>query len=96
MKIITASVSGSSHAHRGHRLPGLSSTDVGTTQRGDAVRNKARQEMITTPGQPEFDLPELCRTDDPRGGAAAWAVLAVSMAVIAGMLLAAMWAAGAW
>jgi len=96
MKIITASVSGSSHAYRGHRHPNLSSTDVDTAQRGDTVRDKARLEVTTTPGQPELNLPELCRKDDPRGGAAAWAVLAVSMVIIAGILLAVMWAAGAW
>lgn len=42
------------------------------------------------------DLPELDRTDDPRGGAVAWALLAVGVALIAGILLAVMWVAGAW
>jgi len=42
------------------------------------------------------DLPELDRTDDPEGGAVAWALLAVGGALVAGILLAVMWAAGAW
>ncbi len=36
----------------------------------------------------EFDLPQLDRTDDPRGGAVAWALLAVGVAVVASILLA--------
>ncbi|MGH3866532.1 MAG: hypothetical protein ACRDQ4_10420 [Pseudonocardiaceae bacterium] len=44
------------------------------------------------------DLPELDRTDDPRGGAVAWALLAVGVALLAGLagiLVAVMWVAGA-
>ena len=44
----------------------------------------------------ESDLPELDRTDDPEGGAVAWALLAVGATLIAGILLALMRAAGAW
>jgi hypothetical protein len=40
-------------------------------------------------------LPELDRADDPRGKAVAWALLAVGMALVTGILLAVMWAAGA-
>lgn len=43
----------------------------------------------------ESALPELDRTDDPRGGAVAWALLAVSGVLVAGILLAVMWAASA-
>jgi hypothetical protein len=42
------------------------------------------------------DLPKLDRTDDPRGGAAAWAVLAVSTAIAAGVLAAATWVTSVW
>ncbi|HWR48429.1 MAG TPA: hypothetical protein VN327_12590 [Pseudonocardiaceae bacterium] len=42
------------------------------------------------------DLPELDRTDDPRGGAVAWALLAMGVALVAGILLAVMWVTGAW
>jgi hypothetical protein len=45
------------------------------------------------------NLPELDRTDDPRGGAAAWALLTVGMALIAGLagiFLAMMRVVGAW
>jgi hypothetical protein len=42
------------------------------------------------------DLPELDRTDDPRGGAAAWALLAVGTALIAGIGAALMWVTGIW
>jgi hypothetical protein len=49
------------------------------------------------PEHVESALPQLERTDDPRGGGAvAWALLAVGVAVVVGVLLAAMWAAGAW
>jgi hypothetical protein len=47
-------------------------------------------------GHHESDLLKLYRTDDPRGGAAAWALLAVGMALVSGILLAVAWAAGAW
>ena len=42
------------------------------------------------------DLPELDRTDDPRGGAAAWALLAVGMVLLASILLTVMWVAQSW
>lgn len=41
-------------------------------------------------------LPELDRTNDPRGGAAAWALLAVGTALIVGIVAAVMWATGTW
>jgi hypothetical protein len=40
----------------------------------------------------EVDLPRLDRSDDPRGGAVAWALLAVSVALVAGTLLVVIWA----
>lgn len=43
----------------------------------------------------ESELPELDRMEDPGGGAVAWALLAVGGALIAGILLIVMWAAGA-
>jgi hypothetical protein len=52
--------------------------------------------VMTEPEDVEGDLPELDCTDDPRSGAVAWALLAVGVAVVAGILLAVMWAAGAW
>lgn len=36
---------------------------------------------------PESRLPELDHTNDPRGGAIAWALLTVSVTVIVGILL---------
>jgi hypothetical protein len=44
------------------------------------------------PDHIEFDLPQLDRTDDPRGGAVAWALLAVAAALVVGTLLAVVWA----
>lgn len=41
----------------------------------------------------EFDLPQLDRRDDPQGGAVAWALFAVGVALVAGTLLAVVWAA---
>ncbi len=44
-------------------------------------------------------LPELDRTDDPRGGAVAWALLAVGVVLLAGLasiFLAVMRVTGAW
>jgi hypothetical protein len=40
----------------------------------------------------EFDLSQLDCTDDPRGGAVAWALLAVGVALVAGTVLAVIWA----
>jgi hypothetical protein len=40
----------------------------------------------------EIDLPRLDRGDDPRGGAVAWALLVVGVALVAGTLLAVIWA----
>ncbi len=44
-------------------------------------------------GRIESSLPELDRANDPQGGAAAWALLAVSMVLIACVLLTVIWAA---
>jgi hypothetical protein len=43
---------------------------------------------MTEPEHPKSTLPTLDRTDDPRGAGAAWALLAVGVALIAGILLA--------
>jgi hypothetical protein len=40
----------------------------------------------------EIELPRLDRRDDPRGGAVAWALLVVGVALVAGTLLAVIWA----
>ena len=45
-------------------------------------------------GRVSFDLPELDRTGDPRGGAVAWALLAVGMALVAAIFVAVLWAFG--
>jgi hypothetical protein len=37
------------------------------------------------------DLPQLDRTDDPRGGSVAWAVLIVITAMIAGVVMSLVW-----
>jgi hypothetical protein len=37
------------------------------------------------------ELPELDRTGDPRGGAAAWALLAVGLALIGGIIAIVIW-----
>lgn len=47
-------------------------------------------------GRVESGLPELDRADDPRGGAAAWALLAMSMTLVASVLLTVMWTTGVW
>ncbi|MGH3855576.1 MAG: hypothetical protein ACRDR6_19220 [Pseudonocardiaceae bacterium] len=39
------------------------------------------------PGYAVSDLPELGRTDDPRGGAVAWALLTVFVTLVAGIAL---------
>lgn len=44
----------------------------------------------------ESDLPDLDRAGDPRGGAAGWALLAVGVALIAGIVIAVLGSAGAW
>ena len=48
-------------------------------------------------GRVSSDLPELDRTDDPRGGAVAWALLTVGTVFATGVLLAATWVVtGVW
>jgi hypothetical protein len=51
---------------------------------------------MTEPAHLKSTLPKLDRTGDPRGGAVAWALLVVGVALIAGILLVVAWAAGAW
>jgi hypothetical protein len=43
---------------------------------------------MTEPQHIASSLPELDRTDDPRGGAVAWALLAVSAASVIAVILA--------
>jgi hypothetical protein len=40
------------------------------------------------------ELPDLDRTDDPRGGAAAWALLTMCMVFLGVIVLTAMWTTG--
>jgi hypothetical protein len=47
---------------------------------------------VIGPEHIELDLPRLDRKDDPRGGAVAWALLAVGMALAVGILLMVIWA----
>jgi hypothetical protein len=47
---------------------------------------------MTEPKHIESDLPQLDRNDDPRGGAVAWALLAVGAALITGTILTVIWA----
>jgi hypothetical protein len=49
-------------------------------------------ETVTGPAHIESNLPQLDRKDDPRGGAVAWALLAVGTAVLAGTILVMIWA----
>jgi hypothetical protein len=51
---------------------------------------------MTEPEHVKVDLPELDRTEDPRGGAVGWALLAVGVAVAFGVFLLLKWAVGAW
>jgi hypothetical protein len=46
---------------------------------------------MTEPKHVSSELPELDRTDDPRGGAVAWALLTVSALLLAGAVLAVIW-----
>jgi hypothetical protein len=47
---------------------------------------------MTEPDHVKPDLPQLDRTDDPRGGAVTWALLAVAAVLVVGTLLAVTWA----
>ncbi len=46
---------------------------------------------MTKPKYTEFELPRLDRRDDPRGGAIAWALLAVGVTLITSVLLTLTW-----
>lgn len=48
--------------------------------------------MMIEPEHVASDLPELDRSDDPSGGAAAWAVLAVGATMILCSFSAVLWA----
>jgi hypothetical protein len=50
--------------------------------------------MMIEPEHIALDLPELDRTDDPRGGAVAWALLAVGAALLAGTMVVLIWVVG--
>lgn len=54
-----------------------------------------RGEVMIDPKRVDLDLPQLDRTDDPGGGAVAWALLAAGVAVVAGILLTIILVAGA-
>ncbi|MFY9808038.1 MAG: hypothetical protein WCC38_05645 [Pseudonocardiaceae bacterium] len=47
--------------------------------------------MMSDPEHVTSDLPQLDRTDDPSGGAAAWALLAVGATLVFGSLSAVFW-----
>jgi hypothetical protein len=47
--------------------------------------------MVIQPEHKEFDLPPLGYRDDPRGGAVAWALLALGISLVVGTLLAMIW-----
>ncbi|MDQ4105414.1 MAG: hypothetical protein M3186_17495 [Actinomycetota bacterium] len=51
---------------------------------------------MVAPEPVEVHLRELDRTDDPHGGAAAWALLAVGVVLVASIVLTVIWVAGAW
>lgn len=50
---------------------------------------------MTEPEHVRADLPELDRTNDPRGGAVVWALLVVGIVVAVGIYLAVRWMVGA-
>ncbi|MCA1834867.1 MAG: hypothetical protein LC721_00460 [Actinobacteria bacterium] len=47
--------------------------------------------FMAEPRRISSDLPQLDRTDDPRGGSVAWAVLIVITAMIAGVVMSLVW-----
>ena len=47
---------------------------------------------MAEPERIKFDLPQLDRRDDPRGGAVAWALLVVGLALVVGIILVVVWA----
>ena len=47
---------------------------------------------MAEPEHIKFDLPQLDRRDDPRGGAVAWALLVVGLAAVTGIIMAVIWA----
>jgi hypothetical protein len=48
---------------------------------------------MTDPAQRKSTLPKLDQTDDPRGGAVAWALLVVGAVLIGGIVRTVKWAA---
>ncbi len=60
------------------------------------LRRSPPQVKSVEPEHLKSTLPKLDQAEDPRGGAAAWALLVVGAALIAGIVLALNWAAGVW
>ncbi len=56
-----------------------------------AFRSYVEEKAMIEPKGVASDLPDLDRLDDPRGGAAVWALLMVSAPVIAGVIIALIW-----
>jgi hypothetical protein len=46
---------------------------------------------MTEPEHTDCDLPQLHRRDDPRGGAVVWALLAVGVVLVTGIIVAVIW-----
>jgi hypothetical protein len=46
---------------------------------------------MTESGRVSSGLPELDKRDDPRGGAVAWALLTVAVALIVGIIVTLIW-----
>jgi manganese efflux pump family protein len=86
MNVATTSKSNFPPAPRSRHSPGPSGTDPTLISPGIAPSLVGKSDGHT--GVPQSEFPELCRTDDPRGGAAAWALLAVAMALVICVLLA--------
>jgi hypothetical protein len=59
------------------------------------VEKTDEEELMTEPEHVTAALPKLDCMDDPRGGAVTWALLVVVVTLVAGILLAATWVAGA-
>jgi hypothetical protein len=59
-------------------------------------RRVTPQAKLVRPEHLESTLPKLDQTEDPRGSAVAWALLGMGAVLIAGIVSALSWMAGAW
>lgn len=72
-----------------------SGVNTGPVNQHTEPRRVIPQARLVRPEHLESTMPKLDQTEDPRGGAVAWALLVMGAVLIAGIVLALSWGTGA-